>query len=632
MKKNIYLLFFFISVFQSSKSQEINLFAKYPESLKENANAIVKENSIEIEITSFDRINIKKSRTITVYNEIGLNYLDAYEYYDKATTVKNIEARIYNAFGSEIKKIKRKDFKENSVSQGAVITDNRILYLDYTPIQYPFTIVYESEISSSNTAFIPSWSPVEDYYLSILSSKFSIKYSDEVKLKYKEYNFNSKIVKKDKKNHLEFSVNNVLALKKEQMAPSLIKLVPFVMFGLEEFEIEGVKGNAKDWDSFGKWMYSNLLSDTEEIPEETRAKIQELLGQEKDPIEIAKIIYKFVQDKTRYVSIQLGIGGWRPMLAKDVDRLGYGDCKALTNYTRSLLKIFNVPSYYAVVYGDRNKRNIQQDFVSMQGNHVILGIPNNDEIIWLECTSQTQPFGFQGDFTDDRDVLVIDSESSKIIKTKTYLDANNIKIQNGSYTISEEGSLMGKLKSTSKGLQYDWEQVKERLSKEDQIKGYYQEFSNINNLRLVDIKISNNKKDIEFIQELELKATGYAQNLNGKMIFALNAFSQNSFVPKKYKNREFPFEIQRGYVDEDTIEITIPEGYIIEAKPNNIVLNTEFGIYEILIENTDINKLIYKRKLIINTGYYENLKFEQYRKFRETIAKNDNSKIVISKS
>lgn len=632
MKKNIYLLFFFISVFQSSKSQEINLFAKYPDSLKENANAIVKENSIEIEITSFDRINIKKSRTITVYNEIGLNYLDAYEYYDKATTVKNIEARIYNAFGSEIKKIKRKDFKENSVSQGAVITDNRILYLDYTPIQYPFTIVYESEISSSNTAFIPSWSPVEDYYLSILSSKFSIKYSDEVKLKYKEYNFNSKIVKKDKKNHLEFSVNNVLALKKEQMAPSLIKLVPFVMFGLEEFEIEGVKGNAKDWDSFGKWMYSNLLSDTEEIPEETRAKIQELLGQEKDPIEIAKIIYKFVQDKTRYVSIQLGIGGWRPMLAKDVDRLGYGDCKALTNYTRSLLKIFNVPSYYAVVYGDRNKRNIQQDFVSMQGNHVILGIPNNDEIIWLECTSQTQPFGFQGDFTDDRDVLVIDSESSKIIKTKTYLDANNIKIQNGSYTISEEGSLMGKLKSTSKGLQYDWEQVKERLSKEDQIKGYYQEFSNINNLRLVDIKISNNKKDIEFIQELELKATGYAQNLNGKMIFALNAFSQNSFVPKKYKNREFPFEIQRGYVDEDTIEITIPEGYIIEAKPNNIVLNTEFGIYEILIENTDINKLIYKRKLIINTGYYENLKFEQYRKFRETIAKNDNSKIVISKS
>jgi hypothetical protein len=56
----------------------------------------------------------------------------------------------------------------------------------------------------------------------------------------------------------------------------------------------------------------------------------------KEPIMKAKLIYDYVQQKSRYVSIQVGIGGWKPMDASDVDRLGYGDCKGLTNYTKAL--------------------------------------------------------------------------------------------------------------------------------------------------------------------------------------------------------------------------------------------------------------------------------------------------------
>ena len=95
---------------------------------------------------------------------------------------------------------------------------------------------------------------------------------------------------------------------------------------------------------------------------------------------------------------------------------------------------------------------------------------------------------------------------------------------------------------------------------------------------------------------------------------------------------ELPFEIERGYTDEDETEIALPEGYLIEAKPSDVELTTEFGSYKIEFIASDNNTLICKRTLIINKGFYENTKFETYRKFRETIAKTDNSKMIISKS
>lgn len=631
MKKNIFLFTLFtIILFNSSSAQEISYVAIYSDSLKENSNAIIKENLVEIEILSFNKMNIKKKRVVTVFNEIGLKHMSASEYFDNSTSIKNIEAKVYNAFGAELKKFKRKDFKENSISTGSIITDNRVLYLDYIPTQYPFTFVYESEITSSNTAFIPSWYPIEDFFVSIINSKMIVKYSDDVKLKYKEFNKDDRLIKRIENNHLEFEINNCVALKGEQLSPSVYKFMPYVLLALDEFEIEGVKGYAKDWNTFGKWMYSNLLSSTEEIPEVTKQKIQSLVGQEKNPLEIAKIIYKFVQERTRYVSIQLGIGGWKPMLAKDVDRLGYGDCKALTNYTRSLLKAFNVPSYYTVVYGDRTKRNIHQDFVSMQGNHVILGIPNDNEIHWLECTSQTQPFGFQGSFTDDRNVLIIGEDKVEIVKTKSFVNESNSQLTKAKIKFTENGSIDCEVNIKSKGIEFDEKYFLVTETSDNKLKYYKNRFSQINNLKIVKNELLIDKTKIELEEILNLKAEDFIKKTGERIILPVNVLNQILFIPQKYKQRNNPFEIERGYEFVDEIEIEIPQGYRIEAMSEGYELNSKYGSYKSKLENHN-GKLFFKRNFLLKNGYYLKTEYNTYRDFREQIAKNENIKVVLIK-
>jgi len=634
MKPKILLIFLFFSLFSVGQKFEYAV-AAIPDSLKQNANSVIRFDQTTIDITSRKSMTVKSITVMTVLNELGLRNLDLQAYYDKNRKITQISATAYDAGGKELKTYKRKDFKDVSgVDSGTIFSDSRVLYLDYTPISYPFTIVFETESETTTTAFIAPWSPIEDYLVSTQNSSITINYNPELNLKIKELNFSAKypIIKKEATGTVTYSANNLVAKKHEDLTPPFDSLFPKVMFGLELFNLEGVYGNAKSWKEMGKWFYDEILTGTTELPEETKTKIKSLVSNEKDPLEIARIVYKYVQDKTRYVSIQEGIGGWKPMLAKDVDKLGYGDCKALTNYTRALLSEVGVVSYYARLYGSPNKKEIYPDIVSFQSNHVILAIPDKSNYIWLECTSQVMPFGYQGNFTDDRNAYIIKPDGGEIVRTKLYTENENLQQTKGSYQIAENGNFTGKVKIISEGLDYDYEFDKERISRENQIKYFKEKFDNINNLSIKKMNFANDVKNVQFTEELEIEAETYAQNSGGKLLFALNAFDQSSYVPKKYRNREFPFEMDRGYTYEAEIEVTIPDGFTIEAKPNGLEQNTEFGNYKIEFTVTGANKIMCKRKLVIKKGLYDKSKYEDYRKFRETIAKTDNSKIVIAKT
>ncbi|MDD7886846.1 DUF3857 domain-containing transglutaminase family protein [Flavivirga sp. 57AJ16] len=633
VKKIVSIVIMLISL--SVSSQE-NLYTSYtiPANLKEKANAVIRSNDIHISLRSSSEMYVTKKKVITVLNKEGDDHVGAYAYYDDNVKIKSLEVLVFDNFGKEIKKIKKNDFKDvSAVDGGTLYSDSRVKYLEYTPIEYPYTIEFTSEIVNNNTAFIQPFIPINDYFLSAEKSTYTIDFPEDITIRTKEKNFEALGLEKEAlSGKIKYEVKNIEAIKPEAYSPTSSSLYPKVLVASKQFTLEGVHTQVENWSEFGKWMYHDLIKDTYDLPASTISMIQSLVKDAPNDVEKAKKIYEYVQGKTRYISVQVGIGGWKPFNASEVDKLGYGDCKALTNYTMSLLKAAGVKSNYTVVYAGKSQRSLEKDFAAMQGNHVILNIPQEDkEDIWLECTNQKFPFGFIGDFTDDRDVLVITPEGGKIQHTKKYRAEESVQLIKGNYTISNDGAIDAHVNVNSKGIQYDDKYWLETETERDLDKHYKKRWKYINTVNINNMHITNNKETVEFIEDVSFQATNYSKKIGNRMLLTLNALNRNTEIPDRYRNRKLPLKIKRGFTDIDEVEIKLPQDYNVESKPDNKTIENKFGSYKTEVIVKDENTLIYKRAFVIKDGEFPKEDYESFRNFYKEVNKQDNAKVALIK-
>ncbi|WP_299106714.1 DUF3857 domain-containing protein [uncultured Tenacibaculum sp.] len=629
----VFMMALLLSVNILAQEQQNLSSLTVPQELIENADAIIRNNELTITVEGVDKMVVKQLRIITVYNEQGKTHVNAYEHYNDDTKITKLSAIIYDALGKKIKKYSKGDFQDvSAISGGTLYSDSRVKYLEYTPTSYPYTVVFESEYKNSSTGFIPKWFPIESYNLAVEKSSYIINNPTNISFRKREKQLKGyNIENLSSANTIHYTLTNQEAIKPEGYTVNFDDLVPNVSVSFDSFSLKGVKGNAKNWKDFGLWMYNNLIQGRNELTPATVAKAKDLVKNVEDPIEKAKIIYDYVQSKTRYISVQVDIGGWEPIAANKVDAVGYGDCKGLTNYTQALLKAVGVESHHVIVYA-KNKQNIDKNFTSLQGNHMILYIPNGENDVWLECTSQTMPFGFLGDFTDDRDVLVVTPEGGVIKRTPVYINKDNLQTVKANIELLPNENIRASVERKSYGTQYDQKYQIESYTK-DRLEKYYKNYvwDYNNNLTLNSIKHTNNKEKIEFTEKLNVSIESFATAKDSSYLFKLNVFNRVTGVPKKYRKRQRPLEIDRGFTDKDEFTFTIPEGYTINGLPENKNITNKFGVYALSFEKTDENTIKYTREFSLKKGVYPKEDYKAYRKFRKTVAKYDNLRTELIK-
>lgn len=601
--------------------------------LKENARSVVRNEEILLNVKSIDKASVNVTYAITILNKNGLDDAIFAEFYDKFSKISGIKARVFDENGEQIKKIPTDEILDYSAIPGfSIYDDNRVKYIDPKIRNFPFTVEYTYEKSWDGFFSYPSWSPQSKFNVAVEKSSYKAIIPKNLNFRYKEKNIPQKVTATSdaESNIYYWEMKNIKALEYEPFSVPKEEIFPEMTAAPADFKIDDYQGNLTSWENFGKFI-SALNEGKNVLGDDTKKQLNDLVGNTTDDFEKVRKIYEYMQGRTRYVSIQVGIGGWQPFDAATVHRLSYGDCKALANYMKTMLEVVGVKSNYCLVNAGGTAPQMIRDFPSSQFNHAFLCVPLKKDTIWLECTSQRVPCGFLGDFTDDRDILLVDKEKSKVVHTKVYKVEENKNIQSAHLKIDESGKGTAEIHNSYIGLKYD-DMLPVYLADDADKKRVISERMKFPNFQILNFKYNEKKSIIPSLDErlsvnfenqlTQMGTTGY--------FLPVNFTNRTENRPYNMRSRKTDIFVKRPSSEIDTIVYELPASLKPEQLPSPISIKSQFGEYKAQIEYAN-NQLKYIRYFQLNKGKYPASEYTNFVDYFDKIASADAIKCVLVK-
>jgi hypothetical protein len=615
--------FVFLILFVTNISfSQINV-NELPQNLIIDAEGIILNQKETINILSKDEINAIYELEYVVLKDCNPKINKIFVPYDKFKKIKNIEVQITDKNGKILKKVKKGNFEK--VGRVDYISDDRaLIYEVYSPIT-PLFVKLKYTFNQKQTFSLPIFRPYLEESFSVLNSELIINNFDTLNsVKIRENHWGEPIIEKsDKRIKYSYQISNISTsdIKTKNLENYQYSIRPF----LTSFQMDGQTGDMSSWSSFGQW-FSKLNEGKDILDTNAKEEILSLINTTDDNnIKIQKL-YDYLQEKSRYVSIQLGIGGYQPFDAQYVHDNRFGDCKALSNYMKTILSVAGIDSYYLLIKAGDNKFPLNNDFAENVFNHAILAVPNGMDTLFLECTASDNAVGYQGSFTGNRQALLIDGANSRLVKTKKYGFEENLISNKFEIKINNEGESMINQTQNLKGIGIEhnnWLHYKS-IPKKDFLESLTKDrFNGITDIKIV--KISNFRdftypsKEIQY----EYKSSRSIYKSASRIFIDLDIENFPSEFDRTNLKEDDYFTIDPGYIIQDEFEIAIPEDCRLEKMPDHLDYKNDLGSVKILGSTYD--KTIYiNRKYILKEGIYNHLSrkdFDNYFKQANTIKK-----------
>ena len=594
------------------------------------AHVVVKDDSTIVDASS-QEVSMSYRRVLQIMDRKGRGAAQWMCVLDKSHKLRNFSAVFLDAGGKVLKKLKKNDLQMTELS-GALADDSYTYYLTYAPETYPFTVTYEWTVDGHDGEIAyPAFCPMTGYEEQVEHASYTIKYDPANPCRYQA-------LQCDKLPEKQFSLtkedgiikaifHQLPAIKQESYALSLDRQLPMVLFAPAKFSYLGTQGDLTNWHDFGQWQYG-LLEGRGDLPANLRQKVHEMTDGLPSKREKIARLYQYLYDNTRYVSIQLGIGGYQPALASEVATNGFGDCKGLSNFMIALLREAGISATYVAIGTEHAQ--LLKNFPNLnQLNHAIVAVPMEQDTLWLECTNARIPLGYVHEDIAGHDAVLITAEGGKLVRLPQYAATDNKQMSKVKLSVAENGVVDMKCQIRKRNRQYENALPLLMMGADERQKVL------LSNLffpaaQVSKLQVEEKKGKAALAISLEASSSRYA-NVSGKRIFLkLNPLKANYVQVASSENRQTPFCLDAAYCDEETIELALPEGYQVESMPANQEINNQFASFKSAYQKEG-NVVRAHYRIVMNEGTYASEKFAEFAKSQKQIASAYRQQIVLVK-
>ncbi len=624
------ILLFSIFTLARSEAQSFSFdTASIAPEIRKGANVVVRDEKIEFEVSDIDQSKLHVHRIETVLNEKGKTALYISQETDKFRILDDIEIKVYDAAGKTINKFKEHDFSTIAGVE-EFLDDYKTYYLRIKVPSYPVTIETDYKIKYKGSLLYPAYHILESEE-GVEYSSFTARVNKDIDLRYKEKNIKLTpdiTVDGDYKVYT-WSVSNLSPIRYEENTVSYESRYPSILLAPNRFKLDKYPGDLSSWKSFGLW-YNELLNGVDTISAQRKEFYRAMVKNATSDQEKERILYSYLQNNFRYVSIQLGIGGFRPIAADITDEKKYGDCKGLSNYMLTVLRSVGIKSYIGLINAESNKEAVDPTFPCNQFNHAILCIPGKKDSVWLECTSKTADFGVLGSFTENRNALLITENGGILVPTPRSRASENVIRAFTTIDLKDDGS--GKTNTVfSASGEYKQELLDLKDEKSDDQKLFMINHWGFKDPDQIRFDTADKRSDLQLALDQELETIPELKTAS-KMFLRPSIIDLWAIKLPKAENRKQDFYFACPFVKIDTTLIKLPAGYAVDALPQTTTDSCKYASYISRCWYDEKTRQVYAvAKVVLHEYKIPATDYAMVKKFFDGVLMGNEERIVVKK-
>jgi len=403
------------------------------------------------------------------------------------------------------------------------------------------------------------------------------------------------------------------------------------------------------WKEMGAW-YNSLTQGRRNATPEIKQKVFELTSAQPTALDKIAALAAFSQRDVRYVSIQIGIGGYQPHNAADIFRNRYGDCKDKATLLSAMLNEIGVQSYYVVIHSERGV--VSPEFPGISNfDHMILAIRLPDDVpdttlysitkheklgrlLFFDPTNSMTPLGYLPTYLQAGHGLMVTDEGGELLTMPLQPPQTNRLYRTGKLQLSSSGELSGEIQEVRWGSPAISRRGQFLARKGEDRQKVLENFLTgfLSGFLLTGATAENlEAHDKTLVLRYSFAASNYAKRAGNLMMVRPRVLGNKSSDVMEGEERAHPAEFDSASLETDTFEITLPPGYQLDELPPPVDVDYGFAAYRSKFE-VQGNVLRYHREYTVKEVKVPTARLADLKKFYRQISADERASAVLTRS